>query len=154
MCIRDRNGPFYIARAAWPHLIAAGGGAIVNVSSLSGVAGIGKHQFEQMGGFQPSASYQASKAGLEGLTRHLAGRGGEHGIRVNAVRPGRILTRQWEEFGGEDFLFWEFYRQIQMLPRHGRAADVANACLYLASDEASFVTGKILDVDGGAVGKV
>lgn len=147
------TGPFRVSRAAWPHLIAAGAGAIVNIGSLSGVAGVGKHQMEQMG-FQPSASYQASKAGLDGLTVHLAGRGGEHGIRVNAVRPGRILTRQWEEFGGEDFLFWLFYRQIQMLDQHGRASDVANACLYLASDEARFVTAEILDVDGGAIGKV
>lgn len=144
---------FYVCRAAWPHLVASDAAAIVNISSLSGVAGVGKKQIEVMG-YQPSASYQTSKAAVDGLTLHLAGRGGEHGIRVNGVRPGRILTRQWEEAAGEDFLFWPFYRQIQMLEQHGRSQDVANAVLYLASDEARFITAEILDVDGGAIGKV
>ncbi len=147
------NSVFYVCRAAWPHLIESKAAAIVNISSLSGVAGIGKQQIDLMG-YQPSASYQTSKAAVEGLTLHLAGRGGEYGIRVNGVRPGRILTRQWEEAAGEDFLFWPFYRQIQMLDQHGRSEDVANAVLYLASDEARFVTAEILDVDGGAIGKV
>ena len=148
------NGMFYLCRAAWPHLVARGGGSIVAITSLSGVAGIGADQLELMGGFQPSASYQASKAGMEGLVLHLAGRGGEHGIRVNAVRPGRILTPQFEAMMGEDGVFWNFYKRIQMLKRHGRAEDVADAALYLASDEAKFVTAEIVDVDGGAIGKV
>jgi meso-butanediol dehydrogenase/(S,S)-butanediol dehydrogenase/diacetyl reductase len=148
------SGMFYVSRAAWPHLLAAGGGSIINISSFSAVAGVGKDQLEAMGGFQPSASYQASKAGMEGLMYHLAGRGGEHGIRVNCVRPGRILTRQWEETMGEDFLFWPFYRKLQMLKQHGRSEDVADAALYLASDESRFVTAEIIDVNGGAVGKV
>lgn len=147
------NGMFFTCRAAWPALVEGGGGAIVAITSLSGVAGIGARQLELMGGFQPSASYQASKAGMEGLVQHLAGRGGEHGIRVNAIRPGRILTRQWEETMGEDFLFWSFYREIQMLPQHGRSEDIAEAALYLCSDAAKFVTCEVLDVNGGAIGK-
>jgi NAD(P)-dependent dehydrogenase (short-subunit alcohol dehydrogenase family) len=91
---------------------------------------------------------------MEGLVAHLAGRGGEHGIRVNGIRPGRILTRQWEEAMREDFLFWNFYRQIQVLPQHGRSDDIAEAVLYMASDASKFVTGTILDVNGGAIGKI
>jgi NAD(P)-dependent dehydrogenase (short-subunit alcohol dehydrogenase family) len=91
---------------------------------------------ERMGGFQPSAAYQASKAGIEGLAKHLAGRGGEHGLRVNVVRPGRILTDKWEGVLGEDGLFWPHYQNIQLLKRHGRAEDVAAAVAFLASDEA------------------
>ena len=144
---------FYVSRAAWPHLLAAGHGSIVNIGSLSAWGGIGANELEMMGGFQPSPSYQASKAALEGLTVHLAGRGGEHGIRVNCVRPGRILTRQWEESMGESFLFWSYYERVQMLKRHGRSEDVADAVLYLASDESKFVTAEMIDVNGGAVGK-
>jgi NAD(P)-dependent dehydrogenase (short-subunit alcohol dehydrogenase family) len=144
---------FYVCRSVWPHLIAAGGGSIVNIGSLSAVAGVGRDQIEVMG-YQPSPSYQASKAAVEGLTLHLAGRGGEHGIRVNCLRPGRILTRQWEEAAGEDFLFWPFYQKIQMLKQHGRARDVADAALYFASSESQFVTSQILDVNGGAVARV
>ena len=144
---------FYVTRAAWPHLIAAGQGSVVNIGSLSAWGGIGANELEMMGGFQPSPSYQASKAALEGLTVHLAGRGGEHGIRVNCVRPGRILTRQWEESMGESFLFWSYYERVQMLKRHGRSEDVADAVLYLASAESKFVTAEMIDVNGGAVGK-
>ena len=148
------DGTMYTCRAAWPHLLTRGGGSVVIVSSLSAIMGVGKDQLEKMGGFQPSASYQASKAAIEGLALHLAGRGGEHGIRVNVVRPGRILTEKWRALMGEDALFWKHYRELQMLKRQGHVDDVVNASLFLASDEASFITAEILDVDGGAIAKV
>jgi NAD(P)-dependent dehydrogenase (short-subunit alcohol dehydrogenase family) len=148
------NGMMFLCRAAWPHLVAAGGGSIVAVSSLSAVMGVGRDQLEKMGGFQRSASYQASKAAMEGLTIHLAGAGGADNIRVNAVRPGRILTDKFREWLGEDALFWSHYREAQMLKRHGHVDDIVNAALFLASDESSFITAEILDVDGGAITKV
>lgn len=147
------NGTMLTCRAAWQHLVEASGSVVI-VSSLSAWMGIGKTELEQMGGFQPSASYQASKAGIEGLAVHLAGRGGEHGVRVNVVRPGRILTARWAEMLGEDGLFWSHYERIQLLKRQGRAEDVAAAVAFLASEDAAFITGVVLNVDGGAVAKV
>ena len=144
------NGTFFMCRAAWPHLVAAGGGSIVNVTTLSAVAGVGRDQRELMGG-QPPLSYTASKAGVEGLTVFLAGVGGTEGIRVNAVRPGRILTSRYEQLMGEGGIFWPYYKVNQMLKQHGRSEDVANAILFLASDEAKFITAEILDAHPNGV---
>lgn len=147
------NGTMFTCKAAWPHLVETAGNIVI-ISSLSAWMGVGQNELDQMGGFQPSASYQASKAGIEGLAVHLAGRGGEHGVRVNVVRPGRIMTARWEEMLGPDGLFWSHYRRIQMLKRQGRVEDIAAAVAFLASDDAAFITGTILNVDGGAVAKV
>ncbi len=145
------NGMMYLCRAAWPHLVASGGGSVIAVTSLSAWMAIGRDQLNHMGGQQPSAAYQSSKAAMEALAIHLAGRGGEHNIRVNVIRPGRILTDKYEDALGEDAVFWPHYREVQLIKRHGRSEDVANAAIFLAADESSFITGVTLDVNGGAI---
>jgi meso-butanediol dehydrogenase/(S,S)-butanediol dehydrogenase/diacetyl reductase len=148
------NGTMFTCQSAWPHLELSSAAAIVIISSLSAVMAVGHDQLAKMGGMQPPASYQASKAAIDGLMIHLAGRGGEHGIRVNSIRPGRILTDKLRAlFGGdaEAAIFWSHYKELQILARHGHVEDVANAAVFLGSDEASFITGQILNVDGGAI---
>ena len=147
------NGMMFLCRAAWPHLVASGAGSAIAITSLSAWMGIGRDQLAKMGG-APSASYQASKAAMEGLVVHLAGRGGEHNVRVNAIRPGRILTDKFRSWLGEDGIFWNHYKEVQLIKRHGSADDIANAALFLASDESTFITGTVLDVNGGAVVKL
>ena len=84
------TGTFYVSRAVWPHLVAAGGGAVVNMSSLAAQRGFSSRMQDEFG--TTSASYYAAKAGVDALTRYMAGTGGRHNIRVNCVRPGQILT--------------------------------------------------------------
>jgi len=143
---------FLVSRAAWPHLVKAGGAAIVNVSSLAAVSGVSDAVRERFPAL-PSASYIAAKAGLEGFTRYIASLGGRHGIRVNCIRPGQILTRRLTTEAGEH-VFARHFEVWQLLKGPGYAEDVANAALFLASDEARFITAEMINLDGGAAAKL
>ena len=140
-----------MSQAVWPHFIAAGGGTIINMSSLAAVSGPNDTRLAL--GNVPSASYYASKAGIEAFTRYIAGLGARHNIRVNCVRPGQILTPRVTTTAGEH-IFAGFLNAAQMLKGPGRPEDVANAVLFLATEESRFITAEIINVDGGAVAKV
>lgn len=143
---------FFTCRAAWPHLIEAGGGAIVNVSSLAAVSGASPAVLEKFP-VLPSSSYYAAKAGLEGFTRYTASVGAPHNIRVNCVRPGQVLTKRLTTAANEH-VFARHFDIWQLLKGPGYAEDIANAMLFLASDESRFITAEIMNIDGGAAAKL
>jgi 3-oxoacyl-[acyl-carrier protein] reductase len=127
---------FFVTRQAIPHLRAGGHGSIVNNLTLS----------VQTGGAGGAGPYAAAKGALQVLTRTLA-RELAPGVRVNAVMPGVIETRHHEVFSTPERM--EEYRRQTPLGRNGTADEVAGAVLFLASDAAGFVTGALLDVNGG-----
>ena len=101
----------------------------------------------------------AAKAGIEGLTRFMAGIGGAHNIRVNAIRPGQIMTPgatrgTINDPDGGHHAFERMFNHHQILPGPGYAVDVANLVLFLCSSDARFVNGQIVNVDGGVVAKL
>ena len=137
----DLKAAWLGAKHALPHMLAAGGGAIVNVSSI--------HGFATLDGFFP---YAAAKSGLVGLTRSLALDYGPHGVRVNCVAPGFVRTRLVEESLDRDEDRAAAERAMVAgvaLGRIGDPAEIARVVRFLASDEASYVTGASLLVDGG-----
>jgi NAD(P)-dependent dehydrogenase (short-subunit alcohol dehydrogenase family) len=122
-----------------PALLKAGGGAIINTSSIAGHVG--------MGGV---LVYVASKHAVEGLTKVAAMEFAKQGIRVNAVAPAGISTEMFDRFtGGEQSERGQAFAALHPVGRVGRSEEVAAAVLYLASDEAKFTTGISLPVDGG-----
>jgi NAD(P)-dependent dehydrogenase (short-subunit alcohol dehydrogenase family) len=129
------KGPFICARAAAPHL--GRGSAIVNVASLAGRAS------------SPvmACAYSASKAGLLGLTRHLAKELGPRGIRVTAVNPGVVMT----SLVANNFPADRLAETIETIPlgRPSQPEEVASVIVFLASDDAGYVTGASLDANGG-----
>ncbi|WP_406622399.1 SDR family NAD(P)-dependent oxidoreductase [Acidovorax sp. SDU_ACID1] len=130
------NGVFRVARAALRHMLGqGGGGSIVNCASILGV----------MGQTQ-TAAYSAAKGGVVNLTRTLALEGASHGVRVNAVGPGYIDTPLLKDLPPE---MRQALIRLHPLGRLGADTEVANAVVFLASDEASFITGAHLMVDGG-----
>ncbi|MBI2914989.1 MAG: SDR family oxidoreductase [Firmicutes bacterium] len=131
------KGTFMACKYAVPWMVRGGGGSIVNVGSVGGVLGFKLH-----------AGYSAAKAGVLNLTRALALDYGPKRIRVNAVCPGIIETPHTEQELADDRIRKSMLGNC-VVGRVGKPEDVAYAILYLASDEASFVTGAVLMVDGG-----
>jgi NAD(P)-dependent dehydrogenase (short-subunit alcohol dehydrogenase family) len=113
-----------------------GGGSIVNTSSICGLAG--DHSL---------IAYGATKGGINALTRYVAASYGKRGIRCNAVAPGVILTETNLEYSGPELI--DRYERHTLTPRLGTPDDVANLVCFLASDEAEFISGEIVYVDGG-----
>jgi len=131
--------PFVLAQGAFPHMVEAGGGSIVNVSSISGRVGIPGI---------PQASYAASKAGLSGLTVELAVQWARYAIRVNTVAPGFFRSEITAPlFDSESGAAW--LERNTPLPYQGTAQDVVGAIMWLAGDAGRFVTGQTVVVDGG-----
>ena len=126
---------FLASKAALRPMLKQKYGRIVNVSSLAGVVGNAGQ-----------ANYSASKAGLIGLTKALAKEVGSRNITVNAVAPGFIETELTSGLPAE---LLERARQAAAIPRIGTPADVAPAIVFLASPEASYITGQVLGIDGG-----
>lgn len=131
---------YFVSRAAWPHLIARGGGAIVNTASISALRGAR---------FQQQAAHGAAKGGVLAFTFHLAAAGAPHGIRANAILPGMIRTPSTEHlFADPDHPVHELVAS-NPLGRAGTAEDVAKVALFLASDDAAYVNATAITVDGG-----
>jgi NAD(P)-dependent dehydrogenase (short-subunit alcohol dehydrogenase family) len=130
----DLKSAFLATRAAVPALVARGGGAVICVSSIAGHRGHGR------------TAYAAAKAGVEGFVRSVAVQLGPQGVRVNAIAPGMVWTPMVEGFGPEGR---ERRRRASPLGTEGTGWDVGWGAVYLASDEARWVTGQVLVIDAG-----
>ena len=120
-------------------MLASGGGSIVNISSNASLKG------------QPyNTAYAAAKSGVNLLTKSAASEYGHKGIRINAVSPGVIRTPGVEKYFGEQPKIAEGLKQAAVMRRLGEPSEIAEAVTFLASDRASFITGQLLSVDGGA----
>lgn len=142
------TGMYLTCKHVIPAMRAAGGGAIINISSVAAAAST------------PLAAYKSSKAAVNALTQHLANANFKHGIRVNAIMPGLMDTPM--AIGGHSSATGVDVEELRsardrLVPfgrKQGTGWDTAYAALYLASDEARFVTGVILPVDGGQLSRV
>jgi meso-butanediol dehydrogenase/(S,S)-butanediol dehydrogenase/diacetyl reductase len=128
---------FLCSKAALPGMIERGGGVIVNIASVNGLA------------FFANEPYSAAKAGMINLTRSMAARYGPYGIRAVAIAPGTIRTPLWQERVDKEPAIFERLVRWYPLRRVGEPADIAAAAAFLASDDASWITGEVLRVDGG-----
>jgi len=131
------NGTFLCTRAALPHMVERRGGVIVNIASVNGISALGNE------------AYSAAKAGVINFTQGVAMRYGRHGIRANAIAPGTIRTPIWVERVERDPRVFERLVKWYPLGRVGEPEDVAKAAMFLASDDASWISGTVLRVDGG-----
>ena len=135
------SGAYRVSKAFWPHFVDAGGGAILSTASIAGVVGV-----------RQDAAYVASKAGLIMLTRCMALDGAPHGIRANCICPGFVDTPMFEGFIAEQpDPEASLARCAGRTPlgRIGTPRDIADGFVYLASDDARWITGTALVIDGG-----
>ena len=131
------TGTFLVCQAVSPHMIAAGGGSIINIVSVGARVGLPR-----------LAAYCASKAGIEGLTRVLALELVEHNVRVNAIGPGYLSTDMTEGVRQHSFFYSQILQRTPMR-RIAEPDEVAGTAIFLASQAASFLTGQTIFVDGG-----
>lgn len=128
---------YLCSKAILPTMIANQKGVIINISSVNGLTGIGEE------------AYSAAKAAVINLTQNMAVRYGSHQVRVNVICPGTIQTPAWSERFAKDPNVFSNLAKSYPLGRVGQPADIARAVLFLASDDASWITGTTLTVDGG-----
>lgn len=131
------KGPFLCSQTVLADMVENGSGVILNISSVNAL------------GYYGNEAYSAAKAGILNLTKSLAVRYGPSGIRVNAIAPGTLRTSAWEQRREADPDVFERITRWYPLGRVGEPEDVAGAALFLASDEADWITGAVLPVDGG-----
>ena len=132
----DLRGAFIATREVLPYLKENGGGSIVNIGSMA-----------SCGGDLGSTAYACAKAGVDILTQYTAQQYGKQGIRCNCIRPGLIVTPQNEAKVPQALK--DIFLGSIMVNRYGCPEDIAHAAVYFGSDEAAYVTGQIINVDGG-----
>ncbi|MBH61506.1 MAG: NAD(P)-dependent oxidoreductase [Alphaproteobacteria bacterium] len=139
------KGMFMVTREMLPAMLDAGGGAIVNVASVA----------SSIKGVNDRCAYSASKAAVIGFTKSIAADYINQGVRCNAVCPGTVDTPSLGDriraAGGDEAKVREYYVDRQPMGRLGNAEEIAQACVYLASDDAEFMTGTEFVIDGGMV---
>jgi meso-butanediol dehydrogenase / (S,S)-butanediol dehydrogenase / diacetyl reductase len=131
------KGPFLCSQAVLPDMTERESGVILNIASVNALTYFGNE------------AYSAAKAGILSLTRSLAVRYGPFGVRVNAIAPGTLRTPAWEQRRQKDPEVFERVSRWYPLGRIGEPEDVAGAALFLASDEAAWISGAVLPIDGG-----
>jgi 3-oxoacyl-[acyl-carrier protein] reductase len=134
----DLTGTFYAMRYALPHMIGAGGGSVVNISSIAAYETSEEH----------GAAYSAAKAGVLALTRVAAAENGRHGVRVNAVTPGLIYNDFLRKIYPDEF-FDGYAESRSKVGRVGQPDDVAALVSFLVGSESGYITGEVYGVSGG-----
>ncbi len=131
------KGVFQLTRKVLPVMMEQKGGSIIHISSILGIIAVPQ-----------VAAYNVSKGALNQLNRSIAVEYGSYGIRSNSICPGLIETEMTADIMKDEALMQEWSKDYP-IGRFGKPEDVANACLFLASEESSFITGTVLPVDGG-----
>ncbi|HPG25239.1 MAG: SDR family oxidoreductase [Spirochaetaceae bacterium] len=134
----ELHSVFYVTRFAWPHLVASRG-VVINIASTAGIRG------STPGGL----AHATAKAGVIGMTKHLALEGAPHGIRVLSISPGGIETPAIAAYGKAHPEDLKAAVAKNLIPRLGQPAEIVRMALFLASDDAAYMTGENVVIDGG-----
>jgi NAD(P)-dependent dehydrogenase (short-subunit alcohol dehydrogenase family) len=132
------EGPFRACRAAVPRMLEQGGGVLLNTCSAAALSG-----------GRAGITYTASKHALLGMTRSIAWYYGDQGVRCNAIAPGAIQTKMHMREAPNAHGMAKYAQYFETMPPHGKAAQVASVATFLVSDDAAYVNGEVVTVDGG-----